>query len=194
LTSKEQIDSFLIKTKHLPILSLDIVLSNPIKNILKINDNRILQFTIFNSKVNVKKNIQNKFILTRTNRNFKEEDETCKINLMDLKVNSLLFHESLAFNNYFNKKVVINEVGEIKNYYNQKSSFGNILNDNLKDVLQSSKFKKLWYVSKDQIIQCKNCEFKYSCVDDRIPKYKNKYYDFETPCNYDPFTLVWKKQ
>ncbi|MDY8136435.1 grasp-with-spasm system SPASM domain peptide maturase [Aquimarina sp. 2201CG5-10] len=101
-------------------------------------------------------------------------------------VNSLLFNESQKYNTYFNKKLYVNEKGILKNAPECNDEFGNINNldlDDLKYIIDSSDFQKYWGVHKDKIEECKNCEYRYMCVDNRLPKYNvDKGYFFEESC------------
>ncbi|MDN5211024.1 grasp-with-spasm system SPASM domain peptide maturase [Fulvivirgaceae bacterium BMA12] len=103
-----------------------------------------------------------------------------------------VFNESHHFNLYFNKKIYINEAGEIKNAPHTEEVFGNVETDKMIEVVHSPDFQKYWKVKKDDIEICKDCEFRYMCVDPRIPiEGRGGNYYFEIPCNYDPYAASW---
>jgi hypothetical protein len=51
-------------------------------------------------------------------------------------------------------------------------------------------------VFKDEIAICKDCEYRYMCVDSRLPLYQNEdnLWVLEGECNYNPYTSEWKKK
>ncbi|WP_442265850.1 hypothetical protein ACSIGC_16370 [Tenacibaculum sp. ZS6-P6] len=120
------------------------------------------------------------------------------VHIDSMELNSSLFLESQFSHNYFNKKIFIDENGNIKNSPNSDISFGNIYSYHITKVIKKAifnpNFKKYWKVKKDICAICKDCEFRYMCVDDRIPYQKNKHEWFhKTACNYDPYTATWKE-
>lgn len=99
--------------------------------------------------------------------------------------------ESIHFNSCLNRKISVNDYGEIKNCPSMKESFGNVKNIKLISVLKNKHFVKNWNISKDQILVCKDCEFRLICNDCRA--YLNNIYDKPAKCGYDPYTAEWNK-
>jgi SPASM domain peptide maturase of grasp-with-spasm system len=108
------------------------------------------------------------------------------------------FFESYNHHNYFNQKVYIDKQGTIKNGLNNNESFENINSITKEDFLKligSKKFQKLWNVKKEDTLICKDCEFRFMCVDPRVPKQNTKgqwYHNKE--CNYNPYLSKWKNE
>jgi hypothetical protein len=68
--------------------------------------------------------------------------------------------------------------------------------DSSLNLLKSTKLTKYWNVRKDNTDVCKNCEFRYFCLDDRIPDIRpkdNSWY-YKTECNYNPYIAKWKDE
>ena len=107
-------------------------------------------------------------------------------------VNIPLYTESLCYNNYLNRKVYLDRFGNIKNAPEQTENYG-LLSHNLSSIVNSQKFISLWKVCKDSIHICKDCEFRYMCVDPRVPVNKdhNNLWSFTTPCSYNPYIAKW---
>jgi hypothetical protein len=107
-----------------------------------------------------------------------------------------LFTESQNFNTYFNKKLFIGENGEIKNAPESNKIYGYLKDMNsiieMKNIILTSEFQKLWYLKKDNIDVCKDCEFRHICVDSRLPfkRNKNDWYH-KNECNYNPYICKW---
>lgn len=104
-------------------------------------------------------------------------------------VNQEFFFHAKKWNSCLYKKVSIREDGAIMNCPSMKEIFGNIVNDNLNNIVEASSFKTLWGVSKDKIDVCKECEFRYICSDCRAflndPKSK------PLKCTYNPNTMMY---
>ncbi len=108
--------------------------------------------------------------------------------------NISLYTESLQFNSCLNRKISIDKNGEIKNCPSMSLSYGNIKNTTLITALRNDSFKKTWFINKDQIEVCKDCEFRYICTDCRAyTQNKNDAYSKPLKCSYNPYTATWEK-
>lgn len=66
-----------------------------------------------------------------------------------------------------------------------KQCYGNIKSTSLVDVCALRKFRSYWFITKDKIKVCKDCEYRYVCNDCRaFVKHK---FDKPKKCNYDPY-------
>jgi len=110
-------------------------------------------------------------------------------------VNLEHFSESISFNSCLNCKVGIDRFGSVKNCPSLSEGHGDIKNLSLKDIVNAREFRKLWTVRKDQISDCKDCEFRHVCTDCRA-YLKNPTDLLSKPlkCNYDPYTATWSNQ
>jgi len=119
----------------------------------------------------------------------------CSIHPQSLVVNMPLYTESLHYNTFYNRKLCIDKAGNIKNYLTQTKSFGNIFSDKIEEVISKKTFQKIWKARKDIIDVCKECEFRYMCVDSRFPKLRNKNsYSHTNECSYNPYICQWKNE
>jgi len=108
-------------------------------------------------------------------------------------VNISSFTESLNFNNCLNKKISIDVNGEIKNCPAMSNSYGNIKDTTITDALNNEAYKEYWYITKDQVKVCCDCEFRYICIDCRAFTNKGGKFDKPEKCKYDPYTAKWIK-
>lgn len=110
--------------------------------------------------------------------------------------NITLFSESQKLNTYFNQKLYIGPSGEIKNAPETAEVFGYIQDIKSEEVLQeiisTPDFQKYWFVHKDLIDVCKECEFRHTCVDNRVPikRAKDEWFH-KIECNYNPYIAKW---
>ncbi|HRB70845.1 MAG TPA: grasp-with-spasm system SPASM domain peptide maturase [Flavobacterium sp.] len=109
-------------------------------------------------------------------------------------INIKTFTESNHFNTCLNKKIAIDNDGNIKNCPSMKESYGNIKDTKLLDVVDNYCFKDCWSIKKDIIEVCKDCEFRHICTDCRayVEEPNNK---FSKPlkCGYNPYTNEWSE-
>ncbi len=118
-------------------------------------------------------------------------DNTCCGNIRSeyFTVNFPLFTESLAYNNCLNKKVGVDVLGNIKNCPSMNTSFSNIGDSNIYEILLSKEFQEPWSISKDMIQTCKICEFRYMCTDCRA--FLTDKFAQPKKCSYDPILAKW---
>jgi SPASM domain peptide maturase of grasp-with-spasm system len=101
--------------------------------------------------------------------------------------------ENYLYNGCLNKKISIDENGEIKNCPSMKKSFGNILKTSIVEVAKKDKFRELWKINKRQIKVCMNCEYRCICTDCRaFLSNPNDLFSKPAKYYYDPYTLKWK--
>ena len=161
-----------------------------IKSISKLNSlNDIILFkSLFNSKI--KEDISVNF----ENVNYVMSNETCGV--IDRRYFSVyfpLFTESQLHNTCLNRKICIDADGEIKNCPSMSRSFGNIKDTTLKEAIEKPGFKDLWFICKDKIDVCKDCEFRYMCTDCRaFIKDPKNIYSQPAKCHYNPYIAKWK--
>jgi SPASM domain peptide maturase of grasp-with-spasm system len=104
-----------------------------------------------------------------------------------------LFTESQLHNTCLNRKICIDANGEIKNCPGMMQSFGNIKDTTLKEALEKPGFKDLWFICKDKIDVCKDCEFRHMCTDCRAYiKDPENIYSQPAKCSYNPYIAKWQ--
>jgi SPASM domain peptide maturase of grasp-with-spasm system len=107
-------------------------------------------------------------------------------------LNIQTFTESQKHNTCLNRKISIDVNGEIKNCPSMLKSYGNIKDTTLAEAIEKPGFKDMWYIYKDQIEVCKDCEFRHICTDCRaFIKDPNNIYSKPAKCSYDPYTATW---
>ncbi|MCW3465788.1 grasp-with-spasm system SPASM domain peptide maturase [Chitinophaga nivalis] len=102
------------------------------------------------------------------------------------------FIENIRFNGCLNRKIAVDENGRIKNCPSFDNHYGYAGEVSLTAVAAREAFRQRWYINKDTIRVCKDCEFRYICTDCRA--YTTESHDeYAKPakCKYDPYTGVW---
>jgi len=91
-----------------------------------------------------------------------------------------------------NRKISIDQDGFVKNCPSMQASFGHHKTVSLIEVVKNDVFKEMWYLHKDKIKKCQDCEFRYACTDCRA--YVEDPHDrLSKPlkCGYDPYKGTW---
>ena len=105
------------------------------------------------------------------------------------------FTESQHHNTCLNRKICIDAEGNIKNCPAMAKSYGNIKDTTLEEAINKPGFKDLWYICKDQIDVCKDCEFRHICTDCRcFIKDPSNIYSQPAKCTYNPYICLWEGQ
>jgi len=109
-------------------------------------------------------------------------------------VNIPFFTESQKHHTYFNRKLFISSRGSIKNAPECEEIIGNINSkEELIKLIELEANQKYWHVTKDMSDVCKHCEFRYMCMDNRIPyQRKNGEWYHKEECDYNPYIGKWK--
>lgn len=106
-------------------------------------------------------------------------------------VNGTLFRQAMQYHTYFYKRLFIAENGALKNARELPFVAGHIKDYQSKVQLlnwvQSEGFTQYWTLRKDDCEECRNCCFRYACIDNRGPldnKSADNLYTFATECSY----------
>ncbi len=99
------------------------------------------------------------------------------------------YYDNKRFNSCLYKKVTIDIHGCIKNCPYDNISYNE---ERIIDAVSSQSFQRKWYIHKDLIDVCKDCEYRYNCSDCRTFTV-TKDDDFSKPlkCGYNPYTNEW---
>jgi SPASM domain peptide maturase of grasp-with-spasm system len=109
-------------------------------------------------------------------------------------VNIPLFTEAQKHNTCLNRKISIDVNGDIKNCPSMAKSYGNIKDTTLAEAIEKPGFKDMWFINKDQIAVCKDCEFRYICTDCRAYiENPEDIYSKPLKCGYNPYTAEWEE-
>tara|TARA_B110000977_G_scaffold7439_1_gene10206 strand:- start:1578 stop:2585 length:1008 start_codon:yes stop_codon:yes gene_type:complete len=123
-------------------------------------------------------------------------DENSKLPLYNyFSINVEMFTEAIAFNPYFNRKMYINSKGDVKNALETQEIFGKIDDlsaTDLIDIVNTSKFQEYWKTSKNSIKICSDCEYRYMCLDNRLPRLnREEEWEYSSDCTYNPYKTFW---
>jgi len=124
---------------------------------------------------------------------FGSENDCGNISEHNFNVNLQHFTEAHNFNSCLNCKLSVDKYGDIGNCPSMKQRFGNINTVDLKDALSEPSFWVYPKIKKDEVSVCKDCEYRYICVDCRA-FIQNGYDPYSKPakCRYNPYEGEWE--
>lgn len=95
-------------------------------------------------------------------------------------------------------KITITDNGDILPcIFSRNYAVGNVKNNSLQEIVAGQKLETVWRNTKDQILVCQDCEYRYACFDCRplsegVNQGKGDYLSAPYPrCTYNPYTGEW---
>jgi SPASM domain peptide maturase of grasp-with-spasm system len=183
-----QVKSVELITKWSPVIenTTNFIENNPRLNSIMFHSSP--QFEIFDQDNNPMGNIV--FISEKINNS----SHCGQIHWNYFNVNIKLFTEAQKHNTCLNRKISIDVNGDIKNCPSMAKSYGNIKDTTLAEAIEKPGFKDMWFINKDQIDVCKDCEFRYICTDCRAYiENPEDIYSKPLKCGYNPYTAEWEE-
>lgn len=107
-------------------------------------------------------------------------------------VNIQSFTESQKHHTFYNRKIFIDKNGQLKNSLFNTKCFGHIDGINIHSIVDTKEFQEFWFVEKDKTAVCKDCEFRYMCTDQRVPKKSEHGWLHDKQCRYNPYQAKWE--
>lgn len=109
-----------------------------------------------------------------------------------LSPNTPTFNELLRFNGCLNRKVSIDERGDVRNCPAMSESFGDHQAVSLTDIVGREDFRRAWAAKNDEIRVCRDCPYRYACTGCRALLEDPDAADSKPlKCGYDPYTDTW---
>ena len=113
-----------------------------------------------------------------------------------MNTNMFSFFYRKRFNDCWGNKISIDTDGSIKPCLWSKDSLGNIMEDNIKSMVISGKLDSYWFLTKDKIETCCECEYRYACSSCGVLSVNMSGSMTAHPpnCNYNPKEGIWKSK
>lgn len=106
-----------------------------------------------------------------------------------LHINREYFSMACHWNTCWGGELAVTSSGEVLPcVFARNQVIGNIYKQNLKEIINGPA-QKYWRIRSDKIDKCKDCEYRYACMDCRVLSIKTGHGLFGKPtrCNYDPY-------
>jgi radical SAM protein with 4Fe4S-binding SPASM domain len=95
-------------------------------------------------------------------------------------------------------KITITDNGDVLPcIFSRTHVIGNVVDSDLETILLSEAVKRIWQTTKDDVLVCRDCEYRYVCFDCRplseaASEGKASYFEAPPPrCSYNPYTGEW---
>ena len=112
-------------------------------------------------------------------------------------INEEMFHNAYLTNTCWYGKFAITETGiVIPCVFERNIILGDFKKQSFQEILESEILKKYWFLTLNQVKTCKDCEFKYSCIDCRPLGIASSgdLFGKNPRCTYNPQTGEWKNE
>jgi SPASM domain peptide maturase of grasp-with-spasm system len=118
-----------------------------------------------------------------------------KISKYSFVINIPTFTEAQQHNLFFNRKLIISSSGVVTNSLFDNSKKWNVKENSLQHIISEEDFREKWFINKDKIAICQDCEYRYMCIDSRDPKKaENNHWFFDSECGYNPYIAKWEDE
>lgn len=106
--------------------------------------------------------------------------------------------KSLHGNSCLSGKITITDTGDVLPcVFSREQVLGNVLEEDLLEVIENEETRSVWRNTKDDVLVCQDCEYRYCCTDCRPQSYAlsdNNGTYLTAPyskCSYNPYTGKW---
>ncbi len=97
-------------------------------------------------------------------------------------------------------KITITDNGDVLPcIFSRNLAVGNLFSSSLQEIIVGQKLETIWRSTKDNVLVCQDCEYRYLCFDCRplsegVNQGKGEYLTAPYPrCTYNPYTGKWAK-
>lgn len=109
--------------------------------------------------------------------------------------NAPSYYDKRKNNSCLSHKLSIDQYGDIRNCPSKKDSFGKLSDIDLERTIRLKEFQKEWHITKESILICSECEFRWMCSDCRVfIQDESNPLSKPSKCGYNPFISLWKDE
>lgn len=139
------------------------------------------------------KPIINADIINYCERDFNRCLALSKVDGNFMKIQDVQYSKNKRYNSCWGSKIAVTKDGKVRPCIYSEIVIGDMYADDGVELL-IEKLKKLWYLTKDKIDKCKDCELRYACFDCREIAFreKNNIYATNPYCKYNPYKGTWE--
>lgn len=152
---------------------------------------RLNLLTIYNSKSQFE--IEGvPFVLDFSSQSSIDHSNCGCIDPVHFNCNVLSYYDFKKTNSCLSHKLSIDQFGELKNCPSKKESFGKLSETDLERTILLDEFQKEWLITKDKILICSDCEFRWMCSDCRVfIQDESNPLSKPAKCGYNPYINKW---
>ena len=193
----EVLNNIAAKFKNIPITQVLITGGNPF---LRLNIARKIRESItafqyilfFRGEIGISEMIE----MTKIGFDNSYNPPFCKeVHKEDIQSDAFPYFYSREYNICWGHKIAVDVDGSIRVCLWSEKTHGNILKDNVKEMIMKGVFDDYWSLGKKKIEICQQCEYRFGCPDCRVQALKETgSQNSKKPyCKYDPQAGCWHR-
>jgi hypothetical protein len=163
--------------------------NRPINLLLCLNVKKELYSEIDKIHSNYKSRL--KIFINGSKYEFQDKTENNCITVLNasskVKISANIYNTSQREHPYFSSRIFIDCSCKYSSCYKDENTIGNFFEDSFEIIVQSLIQNKFWQISRDLIVDCNECEFRYSCLDNSTPIFVKENYFLSEKCKYSPY-------
>ncbi|MNU93368.1 hypothetical protein D3C71_833100 [compost metagenome] len=118
--------------------------------------------------------------------------ENCgNISMDSFTVNTQTYVRNRNYNSCLAHKVSVDKDGLIRNCPSLEPTYGYVDSTRFQELVARKEFRSKWKLTKDKLLVCSVCEFRWICNDCRAFTLDNLENGKPSKCNYNPFISLW---
>lgn len=106
-------------------------------------------------------------------------------------VNTQTYARNRNYTSCLGHKISVNKDGFICNCPSIETKYGHVGSSSLHEVLAQEEFSAKWEITKDKVLVCSVCEFRWICADCRAFTVDDLENGKPSKCTYNPFISLW---
>lgn len=151
---------------------------------------RLSTIVVYNASEGFELNT-NDYKLIFTSQESVSKEHCGNISLDSFTVNTRAYARNRNYNSCFAHKISIDKSGLIRNCPSSEPAFGYVDSTRLQDVVVRKEFRSKWEFTKDKLLVCSSCEFRWICNDCRAFTLDDLENGKPSKCTYNPFISLW---
>lgn len=202
--NNEDIFEVLKSFESTPLGTIELCLDSGVLNSEKLDYiadaySRVVSIVVYSASNNevLRRGFKGSTTLVYSTKAYQSNSSDCLVNPFSFRVNLSNYLESGVANLHFNKRLYINDAGEVHVGCQTDSPLFHL--DDWSSLVSGPIEEKLFECNLYKSVKtktdiCRDCEFKRMCLDNRLPiKRKSDHAWYHTTeCNYNPYIAKWK--
>ncbi|MCK9321702.1 MAG: grasp-with-spasm system SPASM domain peptide maturase, partial [Bacteroidales bacterium] len=197
---KNKIYDFLVSFNNTAFRSIDLAVSwdgtemNSFIESFFLSQIRLFRVFIYNANEN-SVNFYDKFRLKQYILSKDNILNKCELSFQTgFVISKSMYVDSISNNNCLGKKLIVTKDGNVKKCLLSNEVFGDITKNTLSQIISKENFWCYMNYSKDEIDVCKDCEFRYMCIDCRFRRTTQDNFSQPVFCTYNPYIAKWQSE
>lgn len=134
---------------------------------------------------------RNAYNLVFTKQESVSHEQCGNVSMDSFTVNTQAYVRNRNYNTCLAHKISVDKHGFIRNCPSSEPIYGHADSTPLQEVVARKEFQGKWELTKDKLLVCSVCEFRWICNDCRAFTMNDRENGKPSKCNYNPFISLW---